>query len=77
MLLDYGRCLLSSICNPLAHVLHSPCDPPLYTHLPLLHLALLLPQLVTYGECGAAGSWLVEGIGEDFVPPVLDLSIVR
>ena len=24
-----------------------------------------------------AGSWLVEGIGEDFVPPICDLSRVR
>ena len=25
---------------------------------------------------GAAGSWLVEGIGEDFVPSVVDLGLV-
>ncbi|MBM4118847.1 pyridoxal-phosphate dependent enzyme, partial [bacterium] len=25
----------------------------------------------------AAGSWLVEGIGEDFLPPILDLGRVR
>ncbi|HET7298310.1 MAG TPA: cysteine synthase family protein, partial [Burkholderiales bacterium] len=29
------------------------------------------------GKLGKAGSWLVEGIGEDFIPPVCDLSRVR
>lgn len=29
------------------------------------------------GAVGAAGSWLVEGIGEDFIPPICDLSAVR
>ena len=29
------------------------------------------------GRLGEAGSWLVEGIGEDFVPPIADLSRVR
>ncbi|HEV2432093.1 MAG TPA: pyridoxal-phosphate dependent enzyme [Burkholderiales bacterium] len=29
------------------------------------------------GKIGKAGSWLVEGIGEDFIPPVCDLSRVR
>jgi cystathionine beta-synthase len=28
------------------------------------------------GTIGTAGSWLVEGIGEDFVPPICDLSRV-
>jgi cystathionine beta-synthase len=29
------------------------------------------------GKIGPVGSWLVEGIGEDFLPPVLDLGGVR
>ena len=29
------------------------------------------------GRIGKAGSWLVEGIGEDFLPPICDLSRVR
>lgn len=29
------------------------------------------------GVLGAKGSWLVEGIGEDFIPPICDLSVVR
>ena len=29
------------------------------------------------GKIGKAGSWLVEGIGEDFIPPVCDLSRAR
>ena len=28
------------------------------------------------GKIGQAGSWAVEGIGEDFIPPVCDLSRV-
>ncbi|GBF88277.1 cystathionine beta-synthase [Raphidocelis subcapitata] len=36
----------------------------------------VLAPLVESGSCGKAGSWLVEGIGEDFVPSVLDLSLV-
>ncbi|KIY92308.1 cystathionine beta-synthase [Monoraphidium neglectum] len=36
----------------------------------------ILAPLVKSGSCGAAGSWLVEGIGEDFVPSNLDLKIV-
>lgn len=35
-----------------------------------------LAGYVRTGELGAAGSWLVEGIGEDFLPPILDLSRV-
>jgi len=31
---------------------------------------------VRTGEVGQAGSWLVEGIGEDFIPPICDLSRV-
>ncbi len=37
----------------------------------------VLAGYVETGEVGAAGSWLVEGIGEDFVPPICDLSRVR
>jgi len=36
----------------------------------------VLAPLVREGKCGAAGSWMVEGVGEDFVPSVLDLGIV-
>jgi cystathionine beta-synthase len=37
----------------------------------------ILAGYVQTGQIGQAGSWLVEGIGEDFVPPVSDLSPVR
>jgi len=38
----------------------------------------ILADLVTSGSIQKpAGSWLVEGIGEDFVPPICDLSRVR
>ena len=37
----------------------------------------VLADFVEHGTIGEAGSWLVEGIGEDFVPPVADLSRVR
>lgn len=36
----------------------------------------VLAEYVRSGRLGEAGSWLVEGIGEDFVPPVADLSRV-
>jgi cystathionine beta-synthase len=36
----------------------------------------VLADYVRTGKVGEAGSWLVEGIGEDFVPPVADLSRV-
>ena len=36
----------------------------------------VLAGYIATGEVGEAGSWLVEGIGEDFVPPVCDLSRV-
>jgi cystathionine beta-synthase len=32
---------------------------------------------VKTGKHASAGSWLVEGIGEDFIPPIADLSGVR
>ena len=37
----------------------------------------VLAGFVQTGKIGKAGSWLVEGIGEDFVPPIADLSRVR
>ena len=37
----------------------------------------VLAGYVATGKVGDAGSWLVEGIGEDFVPPICDLSRVR
>jgi cystathionine beta-synthase len=37
----------------------------------------VLAGYVETGTIGKAGSWLVEGIGEDFVPPIVDLSRVR
>jgi cystathionine beta-synthase len=37
----------------------------------------VLAGYVQTGKIGEAGSWLVEGIGEDFVPPICDLSRVR
>ncbi|HVP67993.1 MAG TPA: cystathionine beta-synthase [Anaeromyxobacteraceae bacterium] len=37
----------------------------------------VLADYVRTGQLGKAGSWLVEGIGEDFVPPICDLSRVR
>ncbi|HEY0715435.1 MAG TPA: pyridoxal-phosphate dependent enzyme [Polyangia bacterium] len=37
----------------------------------------VLADYVSTGKIGEAGSWLVEGIGEDFIPPIVDLSRVR
>lgn len=37
----------------------------------------ILAPLVETGQMTEAGSWAVEGIGEDFVPPNCDLSLVR
>jgi cystathionine beta-synthase len=37
----------------------------------------ILAGYVQSGELGTAGSWLVEGIGEDFLPQIADLSRVR
>lgn len=37
----------------------------------------VLAPLVNEGKKVEAGSWLVEGIGEDFVPDILDLSLVN
>ena len=36
----------------------------------------ILADLVNTGKAGELGSWLIEGIGEDFVPPICDLSLV-
>jgi cystathionine beta-synthase len=37
----------------------------------------VLVEYLKTGKLAAAGSWLVEGIGEDFIPPVCDLSRVQ
>jgi len=37
----------------------------------------ILADYVKTGKIGEAGSWLVEGIGEDFIPPVADLTGVK
>jgi cystathionine beta-synthase len=37
----------------------------------------ILADYVATGKIGNAGSWLVEGVGEDFVPSICDLSRVR
>jgi cystathionine beta-synthase len=37
----------------------------------------ILAQYTRTGQVGEAGSWAVEGIGEDFVPAIADLSVVR
>jgi cystathionine beta-synthase len=37
----------------------------------------ILAPLVTTGRKVEAGSWLIEGIGEDFVPPICELDRVR
>jgi cystathionine beta-synthase len=37
----------------------------------------VLAEYTRTGKIGTAGSWLVEGIGEDFVPAIADLSRVR
>jgi cystathionine beta-synthase len=37
----------------------------------------VLADYIRTGKIGSVGSWLVEGIGEDFIPPIADLSRVR
>src|ERR671915_2162377 len=37
----------------------------------------VLVEFLRSGKIAEAGSWLVEGIGEDFIPPVCDLSRVK
>ena len=38
--------------------------------------SVLAPYIET-GRIGTPGSWVVEGIGEDFIPPIADLSAVK
>jgi cystathionine beta-synthase len=37
----------------------------------------ILKEYIDTGKFGDAGSWAVEGIGEDFIPPIADLRPVR
>jgi cystathionine beta-synthase len=37
----------------------------------------VIKDYVTTGKCGKAGSWLVEGIGEDFIPSIADFSLTK
>jgi cystathionine beta-synthase len=37
----------------------------------------VLCDYIKTGKLGEAGSWVVEGIGEDFIPPIADLSRVK
>ncbi len=37
----------------------------------------ILADYIKTGEIGEGGSWLVEGIGEDFIPDICDLSLVK
>ena len=37
----------------------------------------VLADYIKTGKLGPLGSWLVEGIGEDFIPPIADLSCVK
>ncbi|MDQ3215190.1 MAG: pyridoxal-phosphate dependent enzyme [Pseudomonadota bacterium] len=37
----------------------------------------ILAEYVKSGTMGTAGAWAVEGIGEDFIPPIADLSGVK
>lgn len=37
----------------------------------------ILADYIKTGKIGAAGSWAVEGIGEDFIPPIADFSGVK
>ena len=37
----------------------------------------VLADYVLTGKYGEAGSWIVEGIGEDFIPPIADFSRVK
>jgi cystathionine beta-synthase len=37
----------------------------------------VIKDFVTKGCFGEAGSWFVEGIGEDFIPPIADFSMVK
>ncbi len=52
-------------------------------HAPLCEMVLadpkgsILADLINTGVMNQAGSWLVEGIGEDFVPSICDLDLVH
>lgn len=52
-------------------------------HAPDIEIVLADPEgsvlagYIETGELGEAGSWLVEGIGEDFIPDICDLSMAR
>jgi len=37
----------------------------------------ILAETINEGTTPEAGSWLVEGIGEDFMPPICDISLVK
>ena len=37
----------------------------------------ILADTINTGHTPQAGSWLVEGIGEDFMPPICDISLVK
>lgn len=37
----------------------------------------ILADTINTGHTPTAGSWLVEGIGEDFMPPICDISLVK
>jgi len=37
----------------------------------------ILADTINTGHTPKAGSWLVEGIGEDFLPPICDISLVK
>jgi cystathionine beta-synthase len=37
----------------------------------------VINDFITKGSYGEAGSWKVEGIGEDFIPPIADFSMAR
>ena len=37
----------------------------------------ILADTINTGHTPQAGSWLVEGIGEDFLPPICDISLVK
>jgi cystathionine beta-synthase len=53
------------------------------THAPAVELVLADPEgsvladQVNKGSFGRAGAWLVEGIGEDFIPDICDFSMCR
>jgi cystathionine beta-synthase len=52
------------------------------THAPGLEMVLADPEgsilagYIETGELGTGGTWLVEGIGEDFIPDIADFSLV-